>query len=347
MKYPISILFLLFFFNSCDRDQDLKKDKSNALKDYISMQMPKDQLKLNDFIYYFNMPKFGSLSNLSLLHMNALNEGANLSLKKYFKNLSIPDTSIVYNKKYLDLAYMDIDFLPKTILDFNEIEYLNLRSNQLKGFHKKFDQLQKLKKIDLSSNGWNDLPHSIQYLKNLRSIDLRDNQLKKVPDVLSELDSIRHIDLGNFHPSAAQFGNQIEYISRRLIKIKHLQRLFLDHLPLKEIPSFLGEIESLKVLSIRSCTDLNIFQVIEKLSEATNIEVLDISFLGLNRLPRNISKLSHLKVLIWHEEKKRNATYIEEELSLLLPYTKIYYGKTKMMTPLLRGNKLSTILGNN
>ena len=103
----------------------------------------------------------------------------------------------------------------------------------------------------------------------------------------------------------------------------------------------------MKVLSIRSCTDLNIFQVIEKLSEATNIEVLDISFLGLNRLPRNISKLSHLKVLIWHEEKRRNATYIEEELSLLLPYTKIYYGKTKMMTPLLRGNNLKTILGNN
>ncbi len=74
-----------------------------------------------------------------------------------------------------------------------------------------------------------------------------------------------------------------------------------------------------------------------------NLQVLDISFIGLHSLPYTVAKLKNLKVLIWTSENNRNAHSVSQ-LKKVLPNTKIYHNPQKEAIPFVRGNSVNTLI---
>lgn len=276
------------------------------------------------------------------LHYQALLAGSQRALRKNYRQIGSPERQLT---KHLDLSYQGIHFLPDHVCNYHDLRYLSLSNNQLKALNPKLQHCQQLQKLDLSSNGLTQLPRGIAYLHQIEELVLADNKLHNLPSFLGNLRNLQVLDISNLHSSAASYYNNIQHLPRVLLEMPHLQKLFLEKLPLRTLPRQLGYLRSLQVVSLNGNRALNLSQSFESLSTLPNLLALDISFIGRQSLPASIKKLKNLKVLIWHEERQANRAFIENTLREWLPNTLIYYGKAKVATPFLRGNSIAVIKG--
>lgn len=281
-------------------------------------------------------------SYLRDLHYEALLAGSQRSLRRSYQRIGSSKRQLT---KHLDLSYQDIHYLPDHVCRYHDLRYLSLSNNHIQALNPKLQYCQLLRKLDLSSNGLKKLPKGIAYLDQIEELVLADNSLHHLPPFLGKLENLRVLDISNLHASAASYYNNIHRLPPILLKMSRLEKLFLDKLPLRQLPRQLGALRSLQVVSLNGNRALNLSQSFQSLSTLPNLLALDISFLGRRSLPASIKQLKQLKVLIWHEERQVNRAFIEETLREWLPNTKIYYGKEKVATPFLRGNSLSVIKG--
>ncbi|MGH1334630.1 MAG: leucine-rich repeat domain-containing protein [Aureispira sp.] len=274
------------------------------------------------------------------LHYNALLAGSQRSLRRNYQRIGSSKRQLT---KHLDLSYQNIYFLPDHVCYYHDLRYLSLSNNQLQALNPKLQHCQRLRKLDLSSNGLKQLPKGISYLNQIEELVLADNSLHSLPNYLSRLRNLRVLDISNLHNSAASYYNNIQRLPLVLLQMSRLEKLFLDKLPLRNLPRQMGSLRNLQVVSLNGNRALNLAQSFESLATLPHLLALDISFLGRRSLPSNIKKLQHLKVLIWHEERQGNRAFIEQTLKEWLPNTQIYYGKEKVATPFLRGNSIAVI----
>ena len=273
------------------------------------------------------------------LQRRAIVTGARKYLKRHFWELGVPSDSTL---KYLDLSFRNIRYLPNSIAQNKQLRYLSLRGNRLLALNPILAQCRFLRKIDLSANQWKQIPFGIIYLDQVEELNLSDNYLSSLPSYFYNLRRLKVLDISNVHPKMALGNNQFVQIPSVLFKMNGIERLF-DKLPLQQLSPQLAKLTNLRVVSLNGCYQLDMYQAIEQLSQVDSLLALDISFSGRRRLPRNIDKLQHLAVLVWHEEYDQHVQYIEQELKARLPNTQIFYSAKKHSTPFLRGNSLKTI----
>lgn len=274
------------------------------------------------------------------LHYEALLAGSKLALKNNYQRIALPTHQPI---KHLDLSYQEIYFLPDHICSYHDLRYLSLSNNTLQALNPKLQHCQYLHKLDLSSNGLSNLPHGLAYLHQIEELVLADNKLCNLPDFISNLRNLKVLDISNLHSSTASYYNNLQRFPSILLQMSRLEKLFLEKLPLKNLPHQLSYMRALQVVSLNGNRTLNLSQSFESLATLPNLLALDISFIGRHSLPSSIKKLQHLKVLVWHEERQGNRLFIENTLQEWLPNTQIYYGKEKTATPFLRGNSLSVL----
>lgn len=283
--------------------------------------------KLNDFEVYW----LG-------IQSQALQLGGWKSLYPHLRKVYIPnDTSITY----LDLSSSNLYYIPDKIGNYKNLKYLSLRYNNLQEINPKIGLCTKLRRLDLSSNQLRQLPFGIVYLSQIQELNLTDNKLTTLPNFFAGLSNLKVLDISNLHGQMAVGYNNIQQLPLCLLRMKQLEKLFLDRLPLKRLPSRLSQMSQLKVVSLNGATQLQLDQAFEVLSQLDELVALDLSFLGRRTLPKSIAKLKNLKVLLWYENRARNVTFVQQELEKMLPNTKIYYGTAT--TPFLRGNTIATI----
>ena len=298
-----------------------------------------------DFVYKSSLPQL-PLETLfySKIELDALVYGCKKSLQGLFQQIPIPSIPSLKPLKHLDLSEQNIYYLPDQLTQCRQLQYLSLKNNHLQAINPKLSSCLDLKKIDLSSNGFQKIPQGLIHLEQVQSLDLSDNQLNNLPQDFQQLTGLQSLDLSNMHPAMALYNNHFESIPKVLFKMTSLKKLFLEKLALQTIPLSISQIDSLRVLSLNGNRSLQLEQVFETLRRTPQLQALDLSFIGRRQLPSSVSKLSHLKVLIWHEENKMNASYIQDKLKKLLPNTRIYYGKVGVLSPFLRGNTVETIV---
>lgn len=350
--YYFFVLILLLICSACQQAEtsigSIQKNTTDTLsnwdKELLSLSS-NAQESLVEELYQKSLPKLpGDEDYFSSLQLNALESGSQKSLHKEYQRIVVPQGNNAYEKtKHLDLADQEIHFIPDKVANYPNLMYLSLKNNYIQAINPKLANCKNLKKIDLSSNGLSTLPFGIIYLNQVEELVLADNKLTSLPSYFYNLTNLRSLDISNVHAKMAIYGNNIEEIPLAVLKMPHLEKLFLDKLPLRKLPYEMRYMKNLYVLSLSRNSTLNLSQAFDILATLPNLVALDISFSGRITLPSNITKLKNLKVLVWHEERKANQTYIIQTLKDLLPNTKIYYGESGVATPFLRGNSIETL----
>jgi len=274
------------------------------------------------------------------LQSNALCIGSKYSLSRHYRKINVPhDTSI----RYLDLSYRNIYYIPNKVTKYPNLSFLSLRNNRIQAINPKLGQCRNLRKLDLSSNSMHRLPFGIIYLSQVKELILADNNLNSLPSYFFNLFNLKVLDISNLHTHSSVGYNSFETLPKVLLRMSHIEKLFLDKLPLRRLPNNMSSMKRLKVVSLNGNRRIDLDQAFEALSKLPNLIALDLSFLGRRTLPKSIAKLKNLKVLIWHEEGGRNKDFILQSLGNLLPNTKVYHSERKEGTPFLRGNSIKTI----
>ena len=273
-------------------------------------------------------------------HLKAVLGGSQSLLRPHYRQVSTVGRRLT---QHLDLSFQNLCYLPDWICRRPDLRYLSLSNNQLRALNPLLGQCQQLRKLDLSSNGLARLPEGLLRLTQLQELVLTDNLLYTLPPNLALLRGLKILDIGNLHPSTAVHHNNIQQFPRVLLQMPQLQKLFLDKLPLRQLPYQLSQLYNLQVLSLNGNRAMYWGPAFQALARLPQLIALDISFIGRSRLPESIRQLQGLKILIWHEENQRNQAFVENTLRHWLPNTKIYYGKKGVATPFLRGNSIATI----
>ncbi|BDS09361.1 leucine-rich repeat domain-containing protein [Aureispira anguillae] len=311
----------------------------------LLLPQQKAQEGLAQEIYLKTLPKLpGGDDFFGTLQLKALESGSQKSLKRLYQNISTPHKNNAYEAtKHLDLSYQNIYYIPNKVTNYPNLRYLSLSNNQIQAINPKLAHCKKLRKLDLSSNGIKKLPFGLIYLTQINELVLADNNLNSLPSYFYNLGNLTIVDISNLHTGMATCYNNIQQFPAVLTKMPKVEKLFLEKLPLRNLPSTIRKMTNLQVLSLNGNRSLNLNQAFNALSQLPDLIALDLSFIGRRSLPKNIDKLKNLKILIWHEEGQRNRTFVEETLKEWLPNTKIYYGKKGVATPFLRGNSITMI----
>jgi hypothetical protein len=305
----------------------------------------KTQDSIAQELYLKSLPKLpGGNSFFGNLQLSALQHGSKKSLKRVYQNISTPYRNNAYERtKHLDLSYRNIYYIPNKVANYPNLRYLSLSNNHIQALNPQLAYCKKLRKLDLSSNGMSKLPTSLTLLTQINELVLADNRLNSLPTYFANLRNLKTIDISNLHSGMAEFYNNITKFPAVLTRMSNVEKLFLEKLPIRSIPSSIRNMTKLQVLSLNGNRSINLTQAFSALANVPDLIALDLSFMGRRTLPQSIQQLKNLKILVWHEEKQSNRVFIEETLKKWLPNTKIYYGKKGMATLFLRGNTIKTI----
>ena len=352
MRYNLLLLSIYFCYSCLEGETSPMMDIPMVIEDTLTA-FDKNILTIQDKIqddlveelYILSLPKLPHDKNyLGKLQLSALEFGSQKALYKVYQKISIPYENNNYDiVKHLDLSYQNIHFIPNKITRYHNLQYLSLKSNLIQAINPKLSLCKKLRKVDLSSNGLKKIPFEMIFMTQIKELVLADNNLTTLPSFLFKLINLKSIDISNFHTNMAEYYNDIQHVPKVLFRMPGIEKLFLDKLPLRNLPDDLNKMTSLKVISLNGVRGLNLFQAFNVMAEMPNLIALDLSFIGRQSLPSNIAKLQNLKVLVWHEEEQMNQGFILETLKDLLPGTKVYFGEKGVATPFLRGNSISTL----
>jgi Leucine-rich repeat (LRR) protein len=261
----------------------------------------------------------------------------------------------------LNLKNNRISKLPSWIATFSDLEVLDISGNRNLNIKDAFDIISKLPKLRvLKASGCKMLylPISIREVKTLRIVDLSNNFIPYLPPILEtlmweELDlstncidtlpssmvymtSLRKLNL-SYCPAASNKHNyyMLEYLTNlktlvlsgmdqipnELGKVNFIEELILTNGTFKDLPDEIKNLKKLKHIDVRGCEQLNISDLIERISTASKkIKTLKIGHFSLNGLPYNMFKL-----------KKLEAFYIDNSCINSLP-TSFHKFKGKAIT---------------
>lgn len=92
------------------------------------------------------------------------------------------------HETYLDLAFRQIDELPREIGELTDLTWLNLSSNRLTSLPSEIGELTNLKLLDLRNNDLGELPGELTYLGKLEALYLNGNPLGIPFEIMLETD---------------------------------------------------------------------------------------------------------------------------------------------------------------
>lgn len=100
------------------------------------------------------------------------------------------------NLQYLDLSKNSFTELPDTIRELKNLQVLILSKNEIEYLPKTIGELSNLKTLNVNQNELVELPASVGRLKKLEYLDLWSNNLERFPDSMVDLkDNLKVLDL--------------------------------------------------------------------------------------------------------------------------------------------------------
>jgi internalin A len=189
------------------------------------------------------------------------------------------------NVDYLNLSDLELNRLPESISQLQNLSTLDLNNNQLNNLPESISQLQNLSTLNLYNNRFSYLPESISQLENLSTLALHNNQLNSLPQSISQLKNLSQFYLHN-----NELGNLPECISQ----LQNLSQLYLHNNELGSLPESISQLKNLSQLYLHS-NELGSFP--ESISQLKNLSQLYLANNKLGHLPESISQLKNLSIL--------------------------------------------------
>ncbi|KAK3435858.1 hypothetical protein EUGRSUZ_C00289 [Eucalyptus grandis] len=237
-----------------------------------------------------------------LKHLTSLNLSNCLKLKKLPSQLGELKRLISLNLSSCET----LEELPKEMGKLEELKELTIHFVKIEEIPPSIGSLTKLEILNAHAcKSLVGLPDSISHLVNLSTLDLRwCNEFKNLPESIGSLVKLQRLLLGNmllpfeddswyyWDPSA---DYQFNRIPDSIGKLVSLTELHLTCAKISELPNFIGDLKSLKILKIVGCKDLS--NLPSTLSKLVKLEELDATVCKSLKGGVPINGLSSLKIL--------------------------------------------------
>lgn len=128
----------------------------------------------------------------------------------------------------LVLRKQKLSEFPKEILQFRNLQYLDLSKNKIKKLPEGIDTLKQLQFLILSKNLIAELPKQIGDLPNLKYLNVNQNELESLPAQLGKLEKLEVLDLWsnnlNEFPEELKYMKSLKELDLRVILISDEQQ---------------------------------------------------------------------------------------------------------------------------
>lgn len=205
----------------------------------------------------------------------------------------------------LSFSYKEVSELPKEILNFPNLEELNVYYGKLNQLPEWIGQLSSLKTLTIQSCQLSTIPESIGKLKNLVYLSVGYNQLRSIPESIGELSQLLSLNLrsnllqtlpesiGKLTKLQTLYlpSNQLTALPESIGGLIDLPELWVASNQLKGLPESIGKLKKLKRIHLYRNHLQSLPKSIEQLQELTE---LNVSYNKLKTLPDNLSKCKNL-----------------------------------------------------
>lgn len=261
----------------------------------------------------------------------------------FFKELPVEIKNLnklkVLEFNHLEKPNLEFTELPESIATLKNIEYLGLIGLPNLKWNNCMELLSRLPKLDniaLMKNNFTVLPAGIDKLTTLKKIWLGGNNNLNASEVFDKLPNIEQVGFGGsqFSKLPDNMSNATELFNlwlannkitsvTPLINNHKLVSITLDRNDLHEPPSDLGNLDSVKYLSLNKNPDINLVTLANELSKMKNLTHLSLNSNNISTLPEEFYKLTSLEVLSLKNNSFDNnqRTIIQEKL----PNTKLIF----------------------
>ena len=231
------------------------KEGSNEHSNLKTIELSETGIPVKNQIIIINL-----LSGSEKLDLSGLNFK---ELPKYLIYLKI-------QTKNLNLSNNNLISFPEILLQFSELETLNLSLNHLKEitFFSKFYEIQffyHLTDLDLSDNKFLHFPEDILKIKTLKKLNLSKNQIEIL---LPEIKELKNLEEVNFSE------NRMRQLPEEFFQLTSLIRINFAKNNLKKIPKTIHKLQNLLFFNVKKN---NIRIIPKEILELPQIEWLDFS----------------------------------------------------------------------
>ena len=179
--------------------------------------------------------------------------------------------------------------IPDGIKDFQSLEQLDLKGNQLESFNNGILKLKKLKKLNVSKNSISQLP-DLSSLCNLEFLDCSSNRISEIPESIFSISKLKILDFG--------FNHNIKTISDEIHQLQHLESLNLNANEIESLPMNMSKLTNLSSLNLSVNPLKNHLEIITKLTKLRSLDISDnTSEDDQISIPNSITNLKSLNSL--------------------------------------------------
>jgi Leucine-rich repeat (LRR) protein len=189
----------------------------------------------------------------------------------------------------LNLSYSNLKELPETLLQFKNLEYLNLSGNRFKDKERLFNDLAKLpnlKILELNRCYLRALPDNVKNLKGLIMLSLRFNDFRALNENIGALTRLKYLDIGS--------NGKLRDLPESIGNLKCLQMLDISPNGMRRLRDELANCTELVSIVANAGT---IKTLPEDIGNLINLKHLNLAANKIIVLPNSIGGLSSLEGL--------------------------------------------------
>lgn len=213
----------------------------------------------------------------------------------------------------LDMSGHDVVTLPASLGELRSLKKLNASVGRLEKLPDSLFLLPALHEVCVNNNRLRALPETLGHCRSLRSLDIERNPLEALPASFGKLTELTTLALGC--TSMGELPESLRHLSGLTeLRVEGSSGGEWTKRPTR-VPSWLGELENLEILSIREnpitsvppsigrLRKLRVLDIVRgklaplpiEIGQCTALEKLSLCECGLGQLPEELSKLANLK----------------------------------------------------
>ena len=212
-----------------------------------------------------------------------------LTKPQFKKEVAIP-ASVFNSMKHLRMLKIDGYWqVPDNIVDLLELEKLYFSTLGKRGkLADGFSKWKNLALLDLSISAFESVPVEIGNLSALKQLTLSGLYLNELPSSISKLKKLEKLTIG---PSFSLLN-----LPSEIGELESLKELDLNFcIKLEALPESIGKLERLNKLSIMAAYDMNTLP--ESIGNLKSLKILDLSFCDFKSLPNTMVALKDIDYL--------------------------------------------------
>ncbi len=232
----------------------------------------------------------------------------------------IIEMNIKEKNEVLNLSYLNLGEIPKSVFKLNHLKVLKFMGNNLSEIPTEISELKSLSHLYLYQNKIKSIPFNcLKEMYSLECVDLGDNfvDYKEVQKLYKELDKLKDykkliekVEKSDITTEYFHFWGNTTKIPNELFNLKNLKSLSISGTNISEIPKEISQLKKLERLSFSGNNLSNIPSEIYDLENLTSIDLDNNQFV---EFPERLLEMKKLESISFNYNKiERIKPYLDK-----------------------------------